>query len=392
MNEINIRHFYMFHECARLGSITAVSKSVGRSQPAVTQALQALETRIGGTLLRRGKTGVQLTRVGEFVAQRAFRVFIKMQSTISEISKCDKPQSVAIMKTLTNARLKALLAIAESDSLAAAARALDIAAPSLHRSARDLEHALDITLFETTSFGIRPTKSALKLADVAGQVFSEMRQARYDVVNSIGDGGGEIRIGAMPLARAYLAPIASSRFTEKHADFGVSLIEAPFEDLLQSLRRGSLDLLIGAGRGDAGGSIIEEPIVSDTLAILMRPDHPLARKTSLSKRDLLSFPWIAPRKSSPLHGQLQSLLGGAPPTPIECNSFSATRMILMKSDRLALLSDAQAKIELERGLLVSCKPPGRKLSRSIVLFYRNDWAPTVLQNSFLDTLRSVAVE
>ena len=75
--------------------------------------------------------------------------------------------------------------------------------------------------------------------------------------------------------------------------------------------------------------------------------------------------------------------------PIECNAFAAARTILMNSDRLMLLSQEQAWLEITQGLPLARKPPGERMARSKALYYRG-CRPTRLQLIALEQVRAIS--
>lgn len=58
---IDLNLYYIFHNVAKLGSITKTSEKLFVSQPAITQSIKTLENLIGATLFIRTKKGVILT-------------------------------------------------------------------------------------------------------------------------------------------------------------------------------------------------------------------------------------------------------------------------------------------------------------------------------------------
>jgi DNA-binding transcriptional LysR family regulator len=57
---------------------------------------------------------------------------------------------------------------------------------------------------------------------------------------------GRITIGAMPLSRARLLPAAVSAFYRTYPDVRINIVEGSFQELIEPLRDGELDLIIGA--------------------------------------------------------------------------------------------------------------------------------------------------
>jgi molybdate transport repressor ModE-like protein len=65
------RHLAAFRAVARHGSFSRAARSIGRSQPTVTLAVQALETELGVRLLERSGRGARLTPAGRALLDRA---------------------------------------------------------------------------------------------------------------------------------------------------------------------------------------------------------------------------------------------------------------------------------------------------------------------------------
>ena len=81
---------------------------------------------------------------------------------------------------------------------------------------------------------------------------------------------------------------------------------------------------------------------------------------------------------------------GDPPAPGDSTTMReapAARGILLKSDRLALLSPRQVQYELQTGLLVALDIPVPNSARAIGIMTLPDWQPTLLQAGFLQALR-----
>ncbi|MBL4853095.1 MAG: LysR family transcriptional regulator [Robiginitomaculum sp.] len=391
----NIRQLRALVTVAKAENISAAAVILGRSQPAISQSIQGLERDFSVILFTRTKSGVFLTQAGQILTARAKTALGGIFKAVKEISNFDKKECSRIANAISTVHLKSLIATVEHGGFAQAARAENLAVPTVHRAARELEKIVGVVLFEKTSFGVQPTRAAVTLGAAGGRAFSEIRQARAEIAVLKGMEKGETVIGAMPLARAFLAPMAVMEFCARHRGHRISIVEAPYEILITDLARGRVDMLIGATRGgNCEMDVVEELVFEDVLSVLMRPEHPLASAPRLTSKRLAVFPWVAPRQSSPLRVHFDALFGqNLPPLDIvECNSLSAARVMLMNSDRLMLLSDAQAHMELDKGLITSRKPPGHTISRSISLTFRKNWRPTAAQKQLVKTVRRIASE
>jgi LysR family transcriptional regulator of gallate degradation len=390
----NLRHLGVFLELARKPSISAGARAVHLSQPAVSQILAGLEAVFGARLLDRASGGIVTTAAGEHVRVRATRAWEQVRDGLAEAGH-GRPAQWRLpgpAHAITTVQLHALAAVVEHGGFGAAAQATGLARPSLHRAARQLERRLSITLFEKTTFGVRPTREAERLARRVQLAFAELAQARAEVDALEGPDTGRTVIGAMPLARSCIVPAAALEFSASHPRHQVAILEGAYDVLLEALRRGRADLLVGALRQPLPQSdVVQQHLFDDPLAIIVRAGHPLDGSAALAARQLARYPWIVPRQGSPLRRQFEELFAGArvtsPGVSIECNSLVAARELLLDSDFITLLSARQVRREIDAGLLVALPHPDGRVTRPIGLTLRRDWRPTAAQQVLVRVLR-----
>lgn len=80
------RRLLIFREVARTGSITAAARSLGWTQPAVSQHLKALERTAGCALVLRGAGGVELTEPGRVLLARADALAVQLHMAEEELA------------------------------------------------------------------------------------------------------------------------------------------------------------------------------------------------------------------------------------------------------------------------------------------------------------------
>ena len=69
--DVQLRDLKYFEAVADLGHIGRAADKLGRTQPALTKAIQRLEAMFGGALFERQGRGIRLTAVGEVLLARA---------------------------------------------------------------------------------------------------------------------------------------------------------------------------------------------------------------------------------------------------------------------------------------------------------------------------------
>jgi DNA-binding transcriptional LysR family regulator len=395
----NLRHLHVLSEVARLGSVNAAARAVHLSQPAVTKAVAALERTLGIRLFERTARGAIPTEPGRILVARVDRALAQMRSGLEEALRGARPPGTDPLRAITVAQLDSLLAVVEQGSFGRAARAKHVATSTLHRAVRQLEAIVGGPLFESTSYGVRPTREAERLARRVQLAAAELAQARAEIAALEGADRGLTVIGTMPLARSLIVPTAVLEFARRNPRHAVSILDGPYESMLDALRSGRADVLIGALRPAPPDDVVQEHLFDDPLAIIVRADHPLVAATDGGRRAptpaaLARHAWVAPRRGSPLRDQYEALLEAVRAEPaqvaVECNSLMAARAILLASERVMLLSAQQVSLELQSGQLVALPHPVGAVVRDIGLTLRRDWRPTKAQQSLVDEIRQVA--
>jgi DNA-binding transcriptional LysR family regulator len=384
----NVRHLAAAIAVLQQRSISAAARTVHLTQPAVTQAMNTLEQSVGGRLFDRSPQGVRPTDIGQRTGVRLERALEHVSIGLLEAgASSTSTELAALARSVTATQLRAVSEVVAAGGIAAAARTAGTTRATLHRPLRQLEGLLGIPLLEATSHGIRPTRAAGRLARRVRLAESEWQQACAEMAAASGDEKGATVIGAMPLARSVIVPATVLAFAQQFPRHRVEVLDGPYESMLEALRDGRADWLIGALREVVTADVVQEALFDDPLAIIARAQHPLAIGQEISAADLSAQSWVAPRSGSPLRRRFDQLIGARGAVePIECNSLMAARSILLASDRLMLSSTHQVRHELNTGVLAVVHHPFGRLTRTIGITRRRDWDPTPTQRVMLDLL------
>lgn len=368
--QLNLRHLRAMAAIVRLGSISAAAQAVSITQPAITQGLAKLEAQLATTLFERQPDGMRRTNAADIFAPRVERALAHIGSA-----------------RVTTAQLRALLALAEGGSYTGASAITGLAQPTLHRALGDLSIALRRPLLERRGRGIGFTDAGRRVIRNFRLARAELEAGLAELESLKGREIGRISVGAMPLSRARVLPAAVAAFHARYPEVKISIAEGAFGDLIEPLRDGELDLMIGALRNPSPGADIEQkPLFFDRPAIVARKGHPLAGKAP-NILDLASYPWVMPPAGTPLHSLWRLMFDemglDLPNVPIECGSVIIIRQLLVASDFLTLLSPDQVAVELEAEWLTIVAEAPAGLSRNIGISTRADWQPTALQAAFV---------
>jgi LysR family transcriptional regulator, regulator for genes of the gallate degradation pathway len=392
--DLNLRHLRAVSAIRRSGSVSRAASQVALSQPALTQAIAKLETQLGHRLFDRGSTGMAVTEAGARVADRIDVAGAAMTAAFDAIRGAARSGFRGTENLVTMSQVRALLALAAAGSFVNAAQDSGLTQPSLHRAVRDVERLSGVALVERRGRGVRLTGAGQRLARGFSLAVDEIQSALDELLALAGVDTGRIRIGAMPLARARLLPLSIARFHRQRPTVRIEVVEGPHAELLERLRDGRLDFLIGALRQPPPGPDVEqEPLFDDRLVVVAGRSHPLAGANGIGLELMVHYPWVIARPGTPLRRLWRQLFESrgmsVPDAPVVCGSVQTIRGLLTQGDFLTLLSPHQIRDEVASGTLVTIGDPIEETRRPIGLTVRADWRPAPAQKQFMELLRAL---
>ena len=374
---MNLRHLQAIVRIADLGTMNAAAQAVNLTQPAITQALGRIEMLIAAQLFERRHDGMVPTDAARLLVPR-------IRTALDHVAS----------PHVTMSRMRALLALADNGSYNGASAETGLSLPSLHRAVNDLSLSLRRKLVERRGKIVILTDAGMTMARGFRLARVELEAGLAELEALRGHETRSIAIGAMPLARARVLPAAVTAFLRRHPQVRISIVEGSRAELVEPLRNGVIDLMIGALRDPLiEPDVVQQPLFSDLPAVIARKGHPLdGRAPGLS--DLAGYPWIVAGTGAPLRDSWEQMFARAgvplPPTPIESGSVMTIRQLLIDSDFLTLLSPDQVAVELEAGWLASICAAPAGLERTIGISTRASWRPTAVQAEFVADLQTAA--
>jgi LysR family transcriptional regulator of gallate degradation len=387
--DLNLRHLRAVATIAERGSMNAAADAVSLSQPALTQGLAKLERQLGASLFERRPDGVTPTEHGLTVADRVHAAIghLALSARGGRSGRgFSRPEQL-----MTATQLRAFLALADAGSFIGAAGATGLSQPAIHRAVRDLEQLLGFPLADRRGRGVALNPSGRRLARGVRLAASEIAAAIAEVQGHAEE-GGRIVVGAMPLSRALMLPAAITALLRTAPLASIDVVEGSWRELVEPLRDGVIDVMIGALRDPAPAGLDQRPLFVDRLVVVARAGHPLAG-TNPDLDTLALYPWIVGREGTPLRKYWSALFaaGEPPPAPIDCGSVMTIRGVLIDSDFLTLLSPDQVALELAGGVLTLIGQPFDGATRTIGVTIRTGWRPTRMQQRFIDLLANQTI-
>jgi molybdate transport repressor ModE-like protein len=192
-------------------------------------------------------------------------------------------------------RLRVLLCVARTGSLAGAANELGYTASAVSQQIRALERELGTVVLERRGRGVILTEPGRALVRHAERVVEDLLAAEAEVEAIAGLRSGVLRLGWFSTAGAMLIPRAIARLRERCPLIELTLEEADPDRCAQLLRSGELDLAVVYEFGldpPLPGDLRLTPLLEDRLHIALPPGHRLAPRKRIRMAELAGDTWI----------------------------------------------------------------------------------------------------
>jgi DNA-binding transcriptional LysR family regulator len=249
--------------------------------------------------------------------------------------------------TLRIRHLDVLLAVAAEGSMQRAAQRVHLTQPAISKLVRELEMMFGAPLFDRTKRGVTLTECGHALAIRAEYLRNDIERARDEVAAIRHGTMGELRIGALPVVESALLPQSLMALRKVAPALRIRVQEGTSAALLDQLRRGEIDCVIGRlDSGADGRDIRAEKLTRLPTRIVARRGHPLAARKRVTPEQLAGFPWVLPQPGAPIRSVIDGIFataGIAAPVPlVESTSIRLNYELMRSSDMIGVMPDAAA--------------------------------------------------
>ncbi|SFB28705.1 DNA-binding transcriptional regulator, LysR family [Collimonas sp. OK607] len=391
---VRLRRLIFFDAVCREGGIGQAAEAIGLTQPAVSLAIKKLEESFGAVLFERGYGGSDLTLEGTLLHRRVRRMLDQIESAVSELlghSKSRVHDAGAVCRHLTDAQIRCHIAIAQLGSAADAARKLGISQPAVHRAARELEETVGVTLYRRRVHSVSANPMGTEFARRLSLALNEINQAEVDLASARGQASGQVSVGVLPLLPQRLLARTIGRLQEKFPNVALTIREGAHSRLMNDLRFGDLDIIVGALREPRlEGNVVEFELFTDPYVVVVRRGHDLAGRKNITRKDLTAYGWVVPQKDMPRRAVVEMMMETLPQRPrlvVETSSLAMMMAMLEENDCISLLSRSHILYGNYRNDVVALNIAPPKAERTVGFTTRADWLATQVQQAFIEYLR-----
>ncbi|WP_265443825.1 LysR family transcriptional regulator [Flexivirga meconopsidis] len=190
-------------------------------------------------------------------------------------------------------RLQALVAVAHTGSVSAAADELRYGQPTISHHLRRLEAETQTVLLQRVGRGVRLTAEGEALAHRAEEILALAQRAEDELQQAAGLRAGRVRLASFPSAAATLVPPMLKILAGTAPGVAIELIEAEPPDAVTMLRAGEVDLAITFTYGDEEADLLTATTVTEDHLYLVEPNTERARRADRALRAHRGTRWVA---------------------------------------------------------------------------------------------------
>jgi len=288
--------------------------------------------------------------------------------------------------------LKYFEVIATEGNLGRAAERLHRTQPALTKCIDRLEEDLGARLFEKNGRGMRLTAAGEVLVRRTRQMSIMVEETAREMQDYAGGLQGNVRIGCVPTLAEHMMPRVFGQLLADAPAITVTLTVAMNDNLLDSLRGGELDLVVGPIL-ETDPDIVCEQIAEDTMVVMASENHPIF-DAPCTLADLLDYKWMLPARTVASRQWLDQTFERhglpRPQVQIEPNVLNAILPILEKTSLLGFVT--RFNLVSGRARVREVELADTQMTRRLGLTYRQNAYLSPAAARIADILRACGKE
>ena len=288
---------------------------------------------------------------------------------------------------LTIRQLEVLAAVGREGSVTAAAESLHLTQPAVSMQLRQLEHQLELALFETVGRRLQITEPGKELVRLAAELLARLDDFEQTARSLRGVRHGRIRLGVVSTAK-YFAPRLLAQFVKLHAGLEFKLTIHNRAQIIEQLQAYAIDLGI-MGQPPEGLHFEGTPFAPNPLVTIAAPSHPLSLRRGLNPEDLADQPFIVRESGSGTRNAMDRYFadhGVHVRQVMEADSNETIKQAVMAGIGLGFLSLHTVRPELAAGRVAVLDVFGLPLRRQWYVVHSRQRRQTPAADEFLQYL------
>ena len=210
--------------------------------------------------------------------------------------------------------LLAFRAVAELGSFRKAAESVHITQPAFSRRIEKLEQALGARLLDRTTRRVNLTTVGRDFDRQLRQILDALDTTLLGIRGLAATRMGEVTVACVPSAVNYFLTGVIALYHQRYPKIRVKILDENANAVLTAVAHGEADFGLNFV-GSYENEVDFEPLLEEPFVAACRRDHPLAKRSKVTWKELAEFDFISVSKSSGNRLLLDQALAGVKDTP-----------------------------------------------------------------------------
>ena len=245
-------------------------------------------------------------------------------------------------------QLRYFIKAAETLNFSEAAKVLFITQSNLSQQIKLLEQEVNAQLFERNNHNVHLTEAGEELLPYAKHVL-QSAQTCLDRLQDLQD----LQVGTLNIGVTYsFSPILTDAlftFIKLYPKVKLNIHYKPMADLMAMLNHDEVDFVLAFRPAELDKDIESQILFNNHLAVIVRNDHPLAKKESVSLLDLEKYEIALPAKGLQARNAFDVMLSGCSQkfkVRLELNEVNILLKLVKQSGMVTILSETTTYNEI----------------------------------------------
>ncbi|MDP1758507.1 MAG: selenium metabolism-associated LysR family transcriptional regulator [Thermodesulfovibrionales bacterium] len=290
-------------------------------------------------------------------------------------------------------KLKVFCTVAETKSFSKASEIIHLTQPAVSLLVQAIEETYETKLFDRASNTVTLTPAGEMLYKYAKEILNLYAAAEKNIGEITGFVKGSISVGASSTIGNYLLPGVIAAFRKTHPKIKIHLLVGNTKRVVEFLNAGNID--IGLVEGDvARQKMVVDKLVTDELALIVPPVHPLAKKRNVSIFEITKEPFIFREEGSGTRQVIEKYLSKYSITPQDMmismvlGSTEAIKESVENGIGIAIVSRWAVRKEIKYGTLKPLSFKEEKMLRDFSLIFQKKAISSHAVDEFLSYLKA----
>ncbi len=269
-------------------------------------------------------------------------------------------------------QLELFVAIAETGSFSRGAEAVSLTQSTVSQHISALEDEVGTHLFDRTGRGVILTSGGELFLSHARRILAERDALQQSMAGFKGLESARLSVGASNIPANYLLPPLLPQLNKDYPGIALTMMTGDTSEVIKALLEAEIELAL-VGSRITNDAIAFEPLMNDSLVLIVGDDHRWSRLGMVSVAELLDEPLIVREAGSGSGQSLDNALRKAGHDPAEVNvaaclgSNEAVIQTVANGYGCAFVSEVSVRSRIARKELYKIDVDGLIVERQIWL-------------------------